>query len=645
MKTITIPTLVPILILLLTLGCGPAEPPAQPQETTLSQQQAVNTTAFPTSIPIQQPAPPSHHSEINTATPASAGQQSDTFQSPGPTLQRDTAQPTKTAQVETKESAPQQEPLEEPTSAPPAFTPTPTPFYPSAESDRLILEELYHSTNGDSWTNNENWLTDQPLQEWYGVETDHERLVELDLASNGLSGTLPARLWLLDSLETLYLEDNGITGELPPLQGDDTSPHQVYFRITTIDISNNQLSGCVPVSLTEAMGTNYMEYSPLEQCPHPDREALETFYNDTGGPEWTNQDNWMTDAPLSEWHGVTATRDGKVTSLNLAHNNLDGPITAITRMQNLQGLSLGNNLWSDVAKARHDGKDTLSLITERKGNLISLPLPDELFAMSSLEAVHLQAIGLTGQLPTGFANMDSLTSLGLSYNDLESPMPPEVQNFRALTWLDLRGNLFTGQIPVELTQIKTLEYLLLSRNQFEGEIPAELRNMTELVTLDLSRNLLEGKIPPELGELPQLLYLELERNQLSGPIPEELGHLPALTHQGNEEPEYSAINLQYNQLTGEIPPSLGNLIQLQVLALDNNQLSGKIPQELANLDNLISLGLGHNLLTGRLPRQLAEMKSLQGLSVRDNQLTGKIPKEFDEREDLTLFSENNNFAN
>ena len=601
----------------------------------MSQQQAVSDAAFPTSIPIQQPAPPSPQSETNIATPAPAPRQPATSQSPGPALQQDSAQPTKAAQVETKQSAPQQETLEEPTSAPPALTPSPTPFYPSAESDRQILEELYHSTNGDSWTNNENWLTDQPLQEWYGVETDHERVVELDLASNGLSGTLPARLWLLDYLETLYLEDNAITGELPPLEDQGTSPHQVYFRITTIDISNNQVSGCVPVSLTEAMGTNYMEYSPLEQCPHPDRGALEALYNDTGGLGWRNQDNWMTNAPLSEWHGVTATRDGKVTALELAHNNLDGPITAVTSMQNLEVLSIGNNIGSDIQKARREGQDTLSLIAKRKGNQIALPLPEELFTMKSLEALHLQAIGLTGQLPPGFANMENLKVLDLSYNDLESPMPPEVQTFRALTRLNLTGNLFTGQIPVELSQIKTLEHLNLSRNQFAGGIPTELANMTQLVRLSLSRNPLGGEIPPELGGMPQLDSLSLERAQLSGTIPEELSNLPVLRY----------LNLEYNQITGEIPPSLGNLITLANLALDGNQLTGEIPRELANLDNLKYLGLGDNMLTGRLPRQLAQMPNLESLVIWNNQLTGKIPKEFEEREDLKLFNRNNNFDN
>ena len=124
-------------------------------------------------------------------------------------------------------TAPGQPAVQQPTSVPPApaeaepeptAEPTPTPFRPSAEGDRAILAELYHATNGDSWADNENWLSEQPLGEWYGVDTEGDRVVGLDLAANDLSGTLPARLWLMNGLRKLYLEDNELTGEIPKLE-------------------------------------------------------------------------------------------------------------------------------------------------------------------------------------------------------------------------------------------------------------------------------------------------------------------------------------------------------------------------------------------------------------------------------------------
>ena len=41
--------------------------------------------------------------------------------------------------------------------------------------DRAALVALYNATDGPNWVINENWLTDAPLGEWYGVDTDDFR--------------------------------------------------------------------------------------------------------------------------------------------------------------------------------------------------------------------------------------------------------------------------------------------------------------------------------------------------------------------------------------------------------------------------------------------------------------------------------------
>ena len=57
-----------------------------------------------------------------------------------------------------------------------------------------------------------------------------------------------------------------------------------------------------------------------------DREALIALYNATDGENWKDNDNWLSDAPLSRWHGVTTDDDGNVTVLDLGRNNLSGEI-------------------------------------------------------------------------------------------------------------------------------------------------------------------------------------------------------------------------------------------------------------------------------------------------------------------------------
>ena len=41
-----------------------------------------------------------------------------------------------------------------------------------------------------------------------------------------------------------------------------------------------------------------------------DREALVALYNATDGENWNRSDNWLSDAPLGEWEGVTTDDDG-----------------------------------------------------------------------------------------------------------------------------------------------------------------------------------------------------------------------------------------------------------------------------------------------------------------------------------------------
>ena len=64
-----------------------------------------------------------------------------------------------------------------------------------ASLDRAALENFHHATGGEHWTRNTNWLSDSPLDEWYGVTTDDsERVTRLELFDNNLTGTLPSDL-------------------------------------------------------------------------------------------------------------------------------------------------------------------------------------------------------------------------------------------------------------------------------------------------------------------------------------------------------------------------------------------------------------------------------------------------------------------
>ena len=77
---------------------------------------------------------------------------------------------------------------------------------------------------------------------------------------------------------------------------------------------------------------------------HSDQFALAALYDATGGANWRHNTNWCTDAPLSEWYGVTFDRCGRVSGLNLENNRLGGPIpTELAHLTSLKTLELWRN--------------------------------------------------------------------------------------------------------------------------------------------------------------------------------------------------------------------------------------------------------------------------------------------------------------
>ena len=82
--------------------------------------------------------------------------------------------------------------------------------------DRTALVAFYEATDGPNWDENSRWLTDAPLEEWWGVTVNAKgRVCELSLSGNRLAGELPSELCGLAELCVLNLEDNELSGPVP----------------------------------------------------------------------------------------------------------------------------------------------------------------------------------------------------------------------------------------------------------------------------------------------------------------------------------------------------------------------------------------------------------------------------------------------
>ena len=76
--------------------------------------------------------------------------------------------------------------------------------------DREILIKFYHDTGGDNWERNDNWCSEKPIDEWYGVYVDDNgRVLEIWLDSNNLKGK--GTLSGCTALECLHCQYNQLT--------------------------------------------------------------------------------------------------------------------------------------------------------------------------------------------------------------------------------------------------------------------------------------------------------------------------------------------------------------------------------------------------------------------------------------------------
>ena len=64
---------------------------------------------------------------------------------------------------------------------------------------------LYNSTDGPNWDDAQNWLSDRPLREWNGVDTEQGRVTYLWFTYQELNGEIPKELGSLTKLRGLHL--------------------------------------------------------------------------------------------------------------------------------------------------------------------------------------------------------------------------------------------------------------------------------------------------------------------------------------------------------------------------------------------------------------------------------------------------------
>ena len=248
----------------------------------------------------------------------------------------------------------------------------------SPATDKEALTALFNATNGKSWDNNSNWLSREPIGDWYGVFSDAKgRVVKLHLQGNQLSGEIPPELGNLTGLQSLGLSFNQLSGEIPPELGNLASLRGMTLRY-------NRLSGEIPPELGNLTGLRRLSLSN----------------NQLSGeisPELGNL------ASLIDLHLHSNRLSGKIPPEL-------GNLTSLARMLSLDS----NQLSGEIPPVLGN----LAILTELglSNNQLSGKIPPELGNLVSLKILYLDGNQFVGCVPAGL--QDQLYIYGSNLGDL-----------------------------------------------------------------------------------------------------------------------------------------------------------------------------------------------------------------------------------
>ncbi|CAL9115678.1 unnamed protein product [Musa textilis] len=439
----------------------------------------------------------------------------------------------------------------------------------------------------------------------------------LSLRSNFLYGTIPMNIVNITSLQILDLSSNNLTGSLPSslgnfkamveIQNDTRSMHHInYYMIqydtrsmlnidyyyqesillttkrlmveyttilllmTSIDISNNHLSGEIPKELTKLLELRFINLSrnhltgriPEKIGDMKQLESLDLSINSLTG-----------EIPSS--FSVMNFLD----YLNLSYNNLSGKIPMSSQLSTFDSWTyVGNKdlcgtplpdcpVYQTPLDARDKDDEKLDKLLECTSIVIATSSADAGVKLEEdddgdmLETIILDVTSVV----VGFIVVSEVSIGGISSSCMESErrallaiksdMYDPGDRFSSWTgkdccgWRGVACDNTTGHVTkLDLRYPYTYDI-------WDGNYPY-IYDLWDLIYNE--ERIGVSKVNPSLQELKHLKYLDLSMNNFShAPLPKMIASLVHL--------EY--LNLSYAMFHGPIPPQLGNLSNLHYLDL------------------------------------------------------------------------------
>ena len=116
--------------------------------------------------------------------------------------------------------------------------------------DIAALHEFYYSTGGDLWNNNTGWLTNcDPCgleagnDPWFGIACSVDRITQIALTSNNLTGSLPASINDLEMMSWFDVSRNLLVGDFPDIYN---WLDLKFLKLGNLPAGGNLFDNCLP---------------------------------------------------------------------------------------------------------------------------------------------------------------------------------------------------------------------------------------------------------------------------------------------------------------------------------------------------------------------------------------------------------------
>ncbi|KAA3484399.1 putative leucine-rich repeat receptor-like protein kinase [Gossypium australe] len=291
----------------------------------------------------------------------------------------------------------------------------------------------------DSWQNTPpNWdKSDDPCgAPWEGVTCNSSRVTALDLSFNrdltgslsprlgdleklnililagcGFTGNIPEELGNLAELSFLALNSNNFTGKIPPSLGK-------LSKLYWLDLADNQLVGAIPVSTPTSPGLDLLlkaKHFHFNKNKLSGSIPPKLFSSEMVLIHILFDGNQLTgNIPSTLGHVQT------LEVLNLAHNNLTGPLPDLTSMNTLNYVDLSNNSFDPTeAPVWFSTLSSLTTLVIEHGSLQG-PVPEKLFSFPQIQQVKLRNNAFNGTLNLGDSVGTQLQLVDLQNNQISS---------------------------------------------------------------------------------------------------------------------------------------------------------------------------------------------------------------------------------